>query len=69
MYRFFASGLFLMWSQLVCRIVTPVVENIKSCIQWRNYGVAWMAKYQGPMGGGGPQPRNLNIKNIYFCKF
>lgn len=28
-------------------------EGLPTHNQWRNYGVAWVAKCQGPMAGGG----------------
>jgi hypothetical protein len=38
-------------------------------MQWHNYGVAWVAKYQGPRAGGGslvPPASELKILKMYL---
>jgi hypothetical protein len=50
--------------------VDGLSENVfQQCFQWRNYGVAWVAKCQGQRAGGetlGPPASELKTLKIYL---
>jgi hypothetical protein len=53
------------WNNFVfCLKQYEEITSPRDETQWRNYGMAWMAKCQGP-----PASELKNIKNTVFCKF